>query len=352
MVTTPSSTHSESLSHSVPCEQGLLPTDTPNVLLARARSVIDVEIEGLEAVKTQLSESAGFVTAVELLQQCQGRVIITGMGKSGLIGRKIAATMSSTGTPALFLHPAEGSHGDLGVLMTQDVVIAISNSGETPEMLSILPTLKRFSIPLIAMTGKPASTLSRQSDAHINIAVPHEACPMGLAPTASTTATLAVGDALAVVLLEQKGFTESDFAVFHPAGALGKQLLLQVSDLMHQDADLPTVTESTPFLDALMEITSKKLGMTVVLNTQNQMTGILTDGDVRRALTHTSDINAVSLVQVMTLSPKTIAPSALAVRALRMMEEYKITSLVCIDDKTQAPVGVIHMHDILRTGIH
>jgi arabinose-5-phosphate isomerase len=322
-------------------------------LIARARSVIDVEIEGLEALKSQLGEAQGqgFCDAVALLHHCQGRVIVTGMGKSGLIGRKIAATLSSTGTPALFLHPAEGSHGDLGVLMAQDVVIAISNSGETPEMLNILPPIKRFGVPLIALTGNPASTLATQSDAHINIAVPQEACPMGLAPTASTTATLAVGDALAVVLLEQKGFTEADFAVFHPAGALGKQLLLQVADLMHTDADLPVVGDHTSFLDALMEITSKKLGLTVVVNDEGAMVGVLTDGDVRRALTHNPDVSTIQLRQVMTVSPKTISAAALAVAALRQMEANKITALVCVDAQ-QTPVGVLHMHDILRTGIH
>ena len=324
------------------------PETTGDALLARARAVVDVEIKGLEDIKNQLD--GDFVKAIELMEACTGRVIVTGMGKSGLIGKKIAATLSSTGTPAYFLHPAEGSHGDLGVLMKQDVVIAISNSGETPEILGILPLVKRFGVPLIGMTGKPESTLGKQSDVILNIAVQEEACPLGLAPTASTTATLAMGDTLAVVLLERRNFSEEDFAMFHPAGSLGKRLLIRVSDVMKQGADLPVVTLETSFLDALLEVTSKKLGMAIVVDAQNQVQGVLTDGDVRRALMKHPVVSDIRLDEVITRNPKQVEPDDLAVTALRKMEESKITVLLCLDAQGQ-PVGAVHMHDILQTGI-
>jgi arabinose-5-phosphate isomerase len=319
-------------------------------LLERARTIIDVEIAGLNDIKAQLDQ--GFLQAIEIIEACPGRVIITGMGKSGLIGKKIAATLSSTGTPAYFLHPAEGSHGDLGMIMKQDVVIAISNSGETPEILSILPLVKRFNVPLIAMTGNLASTLAQRSSATLNVAVQQEACPLGLAPTASTTACLALGDALAVVLLERKGFTQEDFAIFHPAGSLGKRLLLKVEDVMHTGSNLPIVTTQATFLEALMEITSKKLGLTLVVNPNTRVVeGVLTDGDVRRALTQVPNIQAVVLTDVMSSSPKIIEADALAVSALRIMEENKITSLL-IKAEDNTPHGIIHLHEILKTGIH
>lgn len=317
-------------------------------VLARARAVIDVEIQALDDLKAQLDE--GFLRAITLIEQCAGRVIVTGMGKSGLIGKKIAATLSSTGTPAYFLHPAEGSHGDLGVLMKQDVVLAISNSGETPEILGILPLLKRFGVPLIAMTGKPQSTLGQESDVVLNIAVRQEACPLGLAPTASTTATLALGDTLAVVLLERRGFSAEDFALFHPAGSLGKRLLLRVRDLMHRGEALPLIAEETPFLQALVEVSEKKLGMGIVVDAQGHMQGVLTDGDIRRALTRCDEPRTLKLHEVMTRQPKTIAPDELAVGALRVMEEHKITVLVCCDE-AGSPQGAVHLHDILKTGI-
>ncbi len=317
-------------------------------MLARARGIVDIEIQALEDLKSQMDNH--FVRAIELMEACTGRVIITGMGKSGLIGKKIAATLSSTGTPAYFLHPAEGSHGDLGVLMKQDVVIAISNSGETPEILGILPLVKRFGVPLIAMTGKPQSTLAQQADVVLNIAVRQEACPLGLAPTASTTATLALGDTLAVILLERRGFTENDFALFHPSGNLGKRLLLKVADVMHQGDALPIVTLNTPFLDALMQVSLKKLGMAIVVDDAGRMAGILTDGDVRRALTRFSDPREIPLMEVITRSPKRIDAHELAVTALRLMEEHKITVLIsCHEDGR--PLGAVHMHDILKTGI-
>jgi arabinose-5-phosphate isomerase len=316
--------------------------------LDSARSVFDVEIDALKTVRQNLD--AHFVQAISLLEKCQGRVVITGMGKSGIIGKKIAATLSSTGTPSLFLHPAEGSHGDLGVLTRQDVVIAISNSGETPEILGILPLIKRFGVSLISMTGKPESTLGQQGDCVLNIAVPREACPLGLAPTASTTATLAMGDALAVTLLERRGFSEEDFALFHPAGSLGKRLLLRVQDLMHTDNTLPLITENTPFLDALVAVSEKKLGVGIITDNQGQMVGILTDGDVRRALTRFEDPRQIPLTDIITRSPKTIEADELAVTALRLMENHQITVLVINNDQ-QKPIGLIHLHDLLKAGL-
>jgi arabinose-5-phosphate isomerase len=324
------------------------PTVTGDAVLARARGIVDIEIQALEDLKAQMN--GDFVRAIELIEACQGRVIITGMGKSGLIGKKIAATFSSTGTPAYFLHPAEGSHGDLGVLMKQDVVIAISNSGETPEILGILPLVKRFGVPLIGMTGKTNSTLAQQSDVVLNIAVRQEACPLGLAPTASTTSTLALGDTLAVVLLERRGFSAEDFALFHPAGSLGKRLLLRVRDVMRQGAELPLISGELPFMEALIAVSEKKLGMAIVMDAQGRMKGVLTDGDIRRALTRFEDPRTITLPDVITRSPKTISPDDLAVSALRIMEEHKITVLVSTDADGQ-PIGAVHMHDILKTGI-
>lgn len=328
-------------------------TDQTNALLARARGVIDVEIEALEDLKANLDGQ--FIKAIELIEQMsatRGRVIITGMGKSGHVGKKIAATLSSTGTPAYFLHPAEGSHGDLGLMTADDVVIAISNSGETPEILNILPLVKRFGLPLIAMTAKPESALAKQSDVVLSIAVKKEACSLNLAPTASTTATLALGDTLAVVLLERKGFTPEDFALFHPAGTLGKRLLLKVKDLMHGYSDeLPIIDINTPFLDALVEISAKKLGMAIVVDS-GKLQGILTDGDIRRALTQYPDARQIPLATVLTRSPKHIGVDELAVSALRIMEANKITVLLVRSETAEQPVaGVIHLHDILKTGI-
>lgn len=331
-----------------------------DAILARARGIIDIEIEALEDLKANLGE--GFIKALELIEACQGRVIVTGMGKSGHVGRKIAATLASTGTPSFFLHPAEGSHGDLGMMTQQDAVIAISNSGETPEILAVLPLIKRFGIPLIAMTAKQDSSLGKQSDAVLNISVKQEACPHNLAPTASTTATLAMGDALSVVLLERKGFTQDDFALFHPAGTLGKRLLLRVRDLMHgEQAALPIIDLKTPFMDALLEISSKKLGMAIVVDDQSKLapilSGILTDGDIRRALTQYPDAREIPLEAVITRAPKIIGADELAVSAVRMMESHKITALLVqngANETTRASggiAGIIHLHDILKTGI-
>lgn len=322
--------------------------ETPEVLLSRAREIIDIEIQALEDLKSQLDSA--FIDAIRRIEACQGRVIVTGMGKSGIIGKKIAATLSSTGTPAYFLHPAEGSHGDLGVMMKQDVVIAISNSGETSEILGILPLVKRFGVPLIAMTGNPTSTLGTLADVVLNIAVRQEACPLGLAPTASTTATLALGDTIAITLLERRGFSPDDFALFHPSGSLGKRLLLKVSDVMQTGEALPIVREEMPFLDALLEVSTKKLGMAIVVDAANRIQGVLTDGDVRRALTQYSDARAIPLREVITRSPKTIDADDLAVSALRLMEDHKITVLL-VPTADGQPYGAVHMHDILKTGI-
>jgi arabinose-5-phosphate isomerase len=322
----------------------MLQTDT----LAQARRVLAVEIEALEHMKARLDDR--FDQAIRLLEACHGRVIVTGMGKSGLIAKKIAATFSSTGTPAYFLHPGEGMHGDLGMMMAGDVVIAISNSGETPELLQILPVVKRFNIPLIGMTGNMNSTLSRRSDVVLDISVDQEACPLNLAPTSSTTTTLVMGDALAVVLMERKGFTPDDFAIFHPAGSLGKRLLLTVEEVMHQGDEIPMVTLDLPFKEALLEITSKKLGVTLVKNEQGYVCGLITDGDIRRVLTRETDIASLSVSDVYTANPKTIHKDALAAAALAVMEQHKITILAVTSPEGTAE-GIVHLHDLLQTGI-
>jgi arabinose-5-phosphate isomerase len=274
------------------------------------------------------------------------------MGKSGLICQKIAATMASTGTPALFLHPAEGIHGDLGMLMKGDLVIAVSNSGETEEIIRILPVIKRMGLPLIAMTGKPHSALARAADVLLDIGVAEEACPLGLAPTASTTATLAMGDALAVALLMERGFREEDFALFHPGGALGKRLLLRVEDLMHGGEEVPMAHLGTPLKEALFEITSKKLGITGVGNDRGELVGVFTDGDLRRTIEKGFDALARPIGEIMTRCPKRILRSALAAEAVQIMEEHAITSLFVFDGEDRdVPVGIIHLHDLLKAGV-
>ncbi|MEB3206681.1 MAG: KpsF/GutQ family sugar-phosphate isomerase [Vampirovibrionales bacterium] len=327
--------------------------------LSEARHVFAVEQAGLTAVANRLD--ASFERAIDVLLACKGRVIVTGIGKSGIIGKKIAATLASTGTPACFMHPTEGSHGDLGLLTRDDVVLAISYSGQSDEVLSLLPAIKRLGLPIIAMTRASDSLLAQRSDVSLNIAVPEEACPMGLAPTASTTATLALGDALAVVLLKSRGFTANDFALVHPAGSLGKRLLLTVQDLMHTGDALPMVTPEASFLEALLEMGDKKLGMTLVMSPDRQrLVGILTDGDVRRALTRpevkTQGVHHLCVQDVLeTRTPKTITPDDLAVSAMRLMESHQITALVvmpAVDSSDLGrPLGVIHLHDILRQGL-
>lgn len=319
-------------------------------ILEEARKVIIAEAQAVAALADRLD--AGFEQAVAMILASKGRVVVSGMGKSGLIGQKIASTMASTGTPAFFLHPAEGIHGDLGMIMTGDVVIAISNSGETEELLRILPVVKRLGAQLIAMSGNPESTLARVSDLFLDVSVQEEACPLGLAPTSSTTATLAMGDALAVALLVERGFKAEDFAIFHPGGSLGKKLLLRVEDLMHAGDAIPLVKEDTLMKEALFEITAKGLGITGVINANGKLLGVITDGDLRRALEQGEDILHITAGALMKCNPKRVVRRELAAGALQLMERHSITSLFVFDDEQgQAPCGVLHLHDILKAGI-
>jgi arabinose-5-phosphate isomerase len=322
---------------------------TTRDLADRAARILTVEAEGILGLREKLD--ANFGRAVEILRATRGKVVVTGMGKSGLIGRKIAATLASTGTPAFFLHPAEGIHGDLGMVHRSDVAIVLSNSGETEEVLRLLPVFKRMGLPLIALTGETASTLARHADAVLDIGVRQEACPLGLAPTASTTAALAMGDALAVVLFEEKGFSEEEFALLHPGGALGRKLLT-VADLMHTGEEIPLVDQGTLLKDALFTISAKRLGVTGVVDGEGRLTGIITDGDVRRAMGCGTDIFTATAGDVMTTGPKRIAPSELAAAALRRMEEHAITSLlVCDPAEPTRLVGIVHIHDLLKAGV-
>ena len=314
----------------------------------RGRHVLQIEAEAILALIPKLDER--FDRAVEILRNCRGRVVLTGMGKSGSIAQKIASTMASTGTPAFFLHPAEGGHGDLGMLVRGDVVIAISNSGETDELVGLLPAIKRLGLMLIALVGDSTSTLAGQCDVAIDVSVAKEACPLALAPTASTTAALAMGDALAVVLLEQRGFTEADFVLLHPAGSLGRRLLWRVQDLMHVGEQLPVIAQGTLMRDALTEISRKQFGMTAVVDEAGILTGIITDGDLRRMLQEGIDLLQRQVRDCMTSHPKTIDKDALAARALEVMERHAITSLLIVDPEGR-PEGVIHLHDLLRAGV-
>lgn len=320
------------------------------MILAEAKRVIRVEAEALLALEASIN--GDFERAVEMILAASGRVVVTGMGKSGLIGQKIASTMASTGTPAFFLHPAEGIHGDLGMIMRGDVVIAISNSGETDEVVRILPIVKRLGASLIAMAGNPTSTLAKSGDIFLDISVKEEACPLGLAPTASTTVTLAMGDAIAVALLVSRGFKAEDFAMFHPGGTLGRRLLLKVEDTMHEGDALPLVASETLMREALFTITSKKLGITGVTAEDGALIGVITDGDLRRALGKGLDIINLPASALMQGTPKRIRRDELAARALQQMEKYSITSLfVFADDESTAPVGIVHLHDLLKAGI-
>ncbi|AJE03001.1 KpsF/GutQ family sugar-phosphate isomerase [Geobacter pickeringii] len=320
------------------------------MILEEARNVIRIEAEALLALAETINGE--FERAVRLILATKGRVVVTGMGKSGLIGQKIASTMASTGTPAFFLHPAEGIHGDLGMIMKGDVVIAISNSGETEEVCRILPVIKRLGASLVAMSGNPNSTLAKAGDIFLDISVKEEACPLGLAPTASTTATLAMGDALAVALLVERGFSPEDFALFHPGGALGKKLLLMVEDVMHGGGAVPVVAEDTAMQDALFVMTSKGLGVVGVIDVAGALLGVITDGDLRRALGRGLDILHLPARELMTRNPKRIGRRELAAKALQRMEEHAITSLFVFDDENDGrPVGVVHLHDLLKVGI-
>lgn len=312
------------------------------------RAVIETENRAVAALVSRID--ADFARACELMMGCQGRVVVLGMGKSGHIGSKIAATLASTGTPAFFVHPGEASHGDLGMITPKDVVLGISYSGHTAEILLLLPMLKRLGVKLIAMTGKPESALAKAADVHIDVSVAQEACPLNLAPTASTTATLVMGDALAVALLQIRGFTESDFALSHPGGALGRRLLLHVADVMHTGDDIPQVTPDTGLRDALLEMSRKRLGMTAIADTNGRLLGIFTDGDLRRTLDRDIDIRRTTIREVMTTNGKTVRADMLAAEAVRLMETHKINALVVIDEQQQI-VGALNMHDLLRAGV-
>lgn len=313
-----------------------------------AKEVLEIEAKSIMDLKARLGGEID--EAVEILYNCKGRVIVTGMGKSGHIGRKIAATLSSTGTPAYFLHPAESTHGDSGVLTREDVVIAISNSGETLELMNLLPLIKRFSVPLISMTGKMDSTLAKAGDVVLNIEVEKEACPLGKAPTASTTVTLALGDALAICLLKKRGFSEEDFLLYHPSGALGKKKLIKVSDLMISDERMPIINQDKSFLEVVRFISEKRLGCAILTDINGRMTGVLTDGDIRRILLAHHNVENLVAKDVMTKNPKTVSADSIATKALAIMEKYSITSLA-VTDENSVPVGIIHVHDLLREGV-
>lgn len=314
-----------------------------------ASAVIETEADAVRHLKTRIDDT--FYRACEFMLNCQGRIVVTGMGKSGHIGGKIAATLASTGTPAFFVHPGEASHGDLGMITEQDVVLALSNSGETDEILTILPLIKRLGVPLIALTGNPASRLAEEADVHLDISVEKEACPLGLAPTSSTTATLVMGDALAVSLLESRGFTADDFALSHPGGRLGKRLLLHVQDIMHTGEGVPRINETASLSEALVEMTQKGLGMTVIIDPAEKVIGVFTDGDLRRVLDHGEvNVRELSIADCMTRNPKTIYPDQLAAEALQIMDTKRINALPVVDQQHRL-LGAINMHDLLRAGV-
>ena len=317
-------------------------------LEALAKSVLDIEADSILKLKERIN--GNLEQAVETIIKSKGRVIVTGMGKSGHIAKKIAATLSSTGTPAYFLHPAESTHGDSGIITRQDVVIALSNSGETLELLNLLPLIKRFEVPLIALVGKTNSTLANRADIIFDVSVEKEACPLGKAPTASTTAALAMGDAIAICLLKERGFSAEDFLMFHPSGSLGKGVLYTVGDLMIKNEELPIADENSKFLDVVRLISEKKLGCAILTDREGKMTGVITDGDIRRILMKHLAVDDLITKDVMTHNPKTVSERALAVKALALMEKHSITSIaVCDDDKK--PIGIIHIHNLLKAGV-
>ena len=316
-------------------------------LLASARRALDIEARAVRALTPRLG--APFAHACRICLNCQGRVVVTGMGKSGHIASKIAATLASTGTPAFFLHPAEAGHGDLGMITRADAVLALSNSGETPELVLLLPHLKRLGVPLMVLSGRPDSTLGRAATVLLDVAVDEEACPLNLAPTASTTATLAMGDALAVAVLEARGFTEQDFARSHPGGTLGRKLLLHVEDLMRTGAAVPRSAPEAPLSAGLLEMSRKGLGMTVVVDATDRVLGVFTDGDLRRALDRQIDVHATDMRSVMTAQGRSIGPKELAAAAVRLMEVHRITALPVIDEGRL--VGALNVHDLMRAGV-
>jgi len=316
--------------------------------LATARRVMRIEADALAEAARRLGP--GFERAVEIMHACRGRVVVTGMGKSGQICRKIAATLASTGTSSFFLHPAEASHGDLGMLARGDVCLAVSNSGTTRELVALLPAIKRLSVPLIAITGGKQSPLAETADVVLDSEVAEEACPLGLAPTASTTVQLAIGDALAVSVLERRGFSSDDFALLHPGGALGRRLL-RVSDVMHPSTEVPRVRESDPIRAVVEAITRGGLGVAAVVDDAGSLAGVITDGDLRRALLRNADVASAVAADVMSRTPKTVAAAALAAEALATMEKHSITSLFIIEEPTRRPLGIIHLHDLLRADV-
>lgn len=316
--------------------------------ISSAQRVITMERDAVSVLAERIDES--FEHACRILLACKGRVVVTGMGKSGHIGKKIAATLASTGTPAFFVHPGEASHGDLGMITAGDVVIALSNSGTTAELITILPLLKLLAVPVIALTGNPASELATTADVHLNVGVSEEACPLNLAPTSSTTVTLVMGDALAIALLEARGFTANDFAMSHPGGALGRRLLLKIDSIMHTGDAIPSIALGSALSRALLEMSSKGLGMTAVVDQTGVLIGIFTDGDLRRAIDRGIDIHSSPIDDIMTRNCRTIRPGTMAAEALRIMEDNKITVLVAVDGDNK-PVGVIHTHDLLKAGV-
>ncbi|MCU0974807.1 MAG: KpsF/GutQ family sugar-phosphate isomerase [Steroidobacteraceae bacterium] len=325
----------------------MTPTDEPRVLEA-GRRALGIEARAVATLAERLGPD--FVRACGLFLACRGRIVVTGMGKSGHVAGKIAATLASTGSPSFFLHPAEASHGDLGMLTRQDVVLALSNSGETDEVLTILPLIKRMDVPLVAMTGNARSTLAREADVHLDVGVAEEACPLNLAPTASTTAALAMGDAIAVALLDQRGFTPEDFARSHPGGRLGRRLLLRVGDLMRSGAELPVVGESNTLSEGLLEMSRKGLGLTAIADGDGRVLGIFTDGDLRRTLDRQVDIHRTTMGEVMTRGCKVIGPQELAAEAVHLMEQHRITGLLVVDADGRL-VGALNVHDLLRAGV-
>ena len=320
-----------------------------DAIVRSARTVIATEAAAIRALEPRIGPE--FVEACRLIMGCAGRVVVTGMGKSGHVARKIAATLASTGTPAFFVHPGEASHGDLGMILPQDVVLALSNSGETDEVLFILPVIKRQGIPLIAITGNAHSSLADQAEVHLDASIAAEACPLGLAPTASTTAALVMGDALAIALLEARGFTSEDFARSHPAGSLGRRLLLHISDVMHTGEGIPAVPPNATLTQALMEMTRKHLGMTAVIDANRHLLGVFTDGDLRRALDDDGvDLRGASVAELMTRGPKTIGADKLAIEAAQLMEKHQIHALLVVNDEQQV-VGALNIHDLLRARV-
>ena len=325
------------------------PAPSDAALFRSAREVIQTEARAIDALTDRIDSA--FADACRLLLDCRGRVVVSGMGKSGHVGRKIAATLASTGTPSFFVHPAEASHGDLGMVTQDDVVLALSNSGETDEILTILPVIRRLGARLLALTGSPTSTLARSADIHLNVGVPAEACPLGLAPTASTTAALVMGDALAIALLEARGFTAEDFARSHPAGALGRRLLLSIADVMHTGDSVPRVNAEASLSDALVEMTRKGLGMTGIVDADGRLVGVFTDGDLRRTLDDAAiDFRSTPVARVMTTRAKTIGPQQMAIEAARLMESHKIHALLVVDHIGRL-VGALNIHDLLRAKV-